>query len=160
MAKHTLNSNDEDLDFEAISITCAEELYTTVALIDAALGIELQLAEHIAFTLKADKLFRFALFQHVDEDLGIEYNLIPNLSNFEAGTEMTAGNDLFSQEKVEERTRLIRELPRTDYFLILKGAGTSHAALQMMDLLRRCPELTQVNQITVLDLPSRRNLIF
>jgi len=159
MAKYTLN-NEEDLDFAAISISCPDDLYATLNAVDAALGIELLLIEHAPFTLKANKVFKFSLYQHVDEDLGLEYFFIPNLSDFEVSNEMRAGQDLFSEEKVEERTRLIKELPRTDYFLTLKGEALEHTSLLITELLRQCPTFTQVNPIAVQDLPSRRNLIF
>lgn len=160
MAKYTLSSNDDELDFALISISCSEEQYTAAALVDRALSINLRLAEIVPLFLKDGKLFNFSLYTFVDEQLGLEYSFISNLSNFKTQGEMTSGNDLFSEVEVEERTRLIKELPKTDYFIILKGEELIHSSSLIIDLLRQCPEFKQVNAVAIEDLPSRRNLIF
>jgi hypothetical protein len=160
MAKYTLSNNDDELDFALIGISCSEEQYTTAALLDRALSIQLVLSDYIPLTLKENKIFQFSLYQFLDEQLGLEYNFIPNLSNFEPPHEMTAGRDLFSEVEVEERTRLIKELPRTDYLLLLRGEELQHSVLLISELLRKCPELSQISPLSPRDLPSRRNLIF
>jgi hypothetical protein len=67
---------------------------------------------------------------------------------------------LFGAVEVEERLRLIKELPKTDYFLLLKGEALSHYSLHIATLLRQSSEIVQVTAIDAQDLPSRRNLIF
>jgi hypothetical protein len=160
MAKYTLNNNDDELDFGLIGISCPEEQYSAAALVDSALSIQLQLSAYVPLTIKDNKIFHFSLYQFEDEALGLEYNFIPNLSNFEPPLEMNAGNDLFSEVEVEERTRLIKELPRTDYFLLLKGEYSEHSTHLITELLRQCSDFAQVNPLSPQNLPSRRHLIF
>lgn len=52
MAKYTLSNNDDELDFALIGISCSEEQYTTAALLDRALSIQLVLSDYIPLTLK------------------------------------------------------------------------------------------------------------
>lgn len=161
MAKYTLSAPDQEIDFAVISISCPEEQYAAVSIIDEQLGITLQLADYISYMLKGNKLFMFSLFQYEDEELGLHYSLVPNLSNFEnQSAEKSASADLFSSVDVEERLRLIKELPKTDYFLLLKGEALSHYAIILSELLNQSPAIVQATVIDPYDLPNRRNLIF
>lgn len=161
MAKYTLSALDDTIDFAVIGISCAEEQYAAVAIVDELLGIQLQLVDYVSYMLKDNKLFLFSLFQYEDDQLGLHYSFIPNLSNFEAqGKDTATASDLFGAVEVEERLRLIKELPKTDYFLLLKGEALSHYSLHIANLLRQSSEIVQVTGIDAQDLPSRRNLIF
>jgi hypothetical protein len=160
MAKYTLNSSDDELDFALTGITCAEEQYTATALIDLALGIQLQLSDYIPLALKDTKLFSFSLYRYYDEAMGLEYNFIPNLSNFDPPNAAKESNDLFSTVEVEERVRLIKELPKTDYFLLLKGEDILNYQFRIVEKLRATAGILQVSTIEAQELPSKRNLIF
>lgn len=160
MAKYVLNNSDEDLDFALIGISCAEEQYSVAATIESALTISLQLSDYVSLALKDNKVFNFSLYTCVDEDLSLEYCFIPNLSNFDPPNINQTSGDLFSDIQVEERVRLIKELPKTDYFLLLKGEETTTYQFRIFDKLRLCPEFLQVTLIEPKDLPSKRNLIF
>jgi hypothetical protein len=161
MAKHTLNSTSNDLDFVLIGITCPENQYSMVSCVNDVLNIELQLENHVPFNLKGGKLFYFSLFAHENEDLGLEYFLISNTSNLETeGADKPTANDLFADTAVEESTRLVKELPKTDYFLILKGEELHMFQYKIIDLLKTIPEVVQVQSIEPTELPSRMNLVF
>lgn len=161
MAKYTLSAPEDEIDFSVIGISCAEEQYAAVSIVDELLGTQLQLVDYVSYMLKENKLFMFSLFQYVDEDLGLEYSFIPNLSNFESqANNSTAAADLFGTVQVEERMRLIKELPKTDYFLLLKGEALSHYTMHIAELLRLSADIVQVTTIEAQDLPSRKNLIF
>lgn len=160
MAKYVLNSPDEP-DFALVGIVCQDNQYETLSAINDVLGIHLTLNDYIPFNLKDGKLFKFSLYHFQDEELGIEYYMVPNSSNFEEpGNSGTSDKGLFAGIDVDETVRLIRELPKTDYFLILKGEDIHNFQFRIMDLLKTVPEFIQVQSIEAADLPSRRNLIF
>lgn len=161
MGKHVLNNNPDDLDFVLIGITCADNQYSVVSYINNALNIDLALSDNIPFNLKGGKLFNFSLFRYVSEEMGLEYFLIPNNSNLESSTnEWTAGNDLFADLNVEESTKLVKELPKTDYFLILKGEDLHLFQFKIVEHIKTIKEIIQVQNIEPNELPSKMNLVF
>src|SRR4051812_7792951 len=114
MAKHFLNNTGDELDFALIGLLSPENQYSIVSSVNAALGTEFTLSDHVPFNLKDGKLFYFSLYRYVSEEFGLEYFLVSNSSNFEGGKENdNTGEDLFSDVNVEESTRLIKELPKT-----------------------------------------------
>lgn len=160
MAKHVLNSAD-DTDFVLIGLVCAANQYETLAAVNDALGIQLQLNDYIPFHLKDGKIFKFSLYHFSDTVLGLDYYLVPNSSNFEdPGGSGPPRGDLFSGQTIEESVRLIKELPKTDYFLLLKGEDLHTYQFKAIDLLKTVPDFVQVQSIEAAELPSRRNLIF
>jgi hypothetical protein len=161
LAKHILNTNEDDLDFVLIGITCPENQYVVAGLIDNAVGTNLFLSDYIPFNLKEGRIFQFSLFRFMDEELGLEYFFIPNASNFEEPRmDPAPKNDLFAEVNVDESMKLIRELPKTDYFLILKGEDLHNYQFKIIEKLKGLPDIVQVQAIEPYDLPSRRNLIF
>jgi len=162
VAKYVLNSSEDDLDFVLIGITCLENQYSAAALLDDALKIKLFLSDHIPFNLKEGRVFKFSLFRFLDEELGLEYFFIPNTSNFEEPNinTPTDKNDLFSGIDVDESVKLIKELPKTDFFLILKGEDLHKHQFKIIERLKNYPDIIQIQAIEPHDLPSKRNLIF
>ncbi len=156
-----LNTGAEDYDFALFGIVCSENQYQTVSAISDVLKINLVLSDYIPFNLKDGRLFKFSLYHFVDEELGLEYYLIPNTSNFEElGSVPAQDAGLFAEMNVDESVRLIKELPKTDYFVILKGEDIHNYQFRVADLLKRVPEFIQVQSITAAELPSRKNLVF
>ncbi|MBI2720673.1 MAG: IPExxxVDY family protein [Bacteroidetes bacterium] len=161
MAKYTLTGNSHDLDFVLIGISSAENQYSIVSHINNALGIDLVLSDNVPFNLKDGKLFYFSLYKFVSEEMGLEYYLTPNTSNFDsAAADKWSENNLFADLNVDESTRLVKELPKTDYFLILKGEELHLFQFKIMDLLKSIKEIIQLQNIEPNDLPSKMNLIF
>lgn len=161
MAKHFLNNSTDDLDFLLIGLRSAENQYSIVTSVNEVLGTELVLSDNIPYNLKDGKLFYFSLFRYVSEEFGQEYFLIPNNSNFEESqNNKTGGEDLFADLNVEESTKLIKELPKTDYFLILKGEDLHLAQFKIIELLKTIKDIQQVQTIEPRDLPSKMNLVF
>ena len=161
MAKYILNSNEEDLDFVLIGISCPEDQYTVAGIIDDALKTKLFLSDYIPFNLKEGRIFKFSLYRYPDEELGLEYFFIPNSSNCEEpNINAPDKNDLFSGVDVDESVKLIKELPKTDYFLLLKGEDLHNYQYKIIDKLKNHPGIVQIQAIEPTDLPSRRNLIF
>ncbi len=161
MAKYILNNHQDDFDFVLIGITCPENQYYVASLIDDVLKIKLFLSDFVPFNLKEGRLFKFSLFRFLDEDLGLEYYFVPNTSNFEEPN-MNAGTsaDLFAGQDVDESVKLIKELPKTDYFLILKGEDLFNYQYKVIEKLKTLPDIIQIQAIEAHDLPSKRNLIF
>jgi hypothetical protein len=159
MAKHVLQPSADDLDFDLIGITTAMNQYETVAVLNRALAIDLTLEGFVPMQTKDGKLFNYSLYAFDDEALGLNYSLIPNASNLE-GNNGTAGTGLFSDVVVEGTARLIRELPRTNYFLLVKGEITNHLLHKILETLQKENGMYNVDFISVGDLPSRKNLIF
>jgi hypothetical protein len=160
MAKHFLNNSEADIDFVLIGITCLEDQYTLVAIIDDVLKINLQLSDYIPFTLKEGRVFNFSLYRFIDEELGLEYCFVPNNSNFEEPNINQTSKDLFAGVNVDESMKLIKELPKTDYFLILKGEDLHNYQFKILQKLKTAGEIIQVSAIEPLQLSSKRNLIF
>lgn len=161
MAKYVLNTSEEDLDFVLIGITCPDNQYSVAALIDDLLKTKLRLSDYVPFNLKEGRIFKFSLYHHLDEELGLEYYFVPNASNFEEpSTGKQNRNDLFAGMEIDESVRLIKELPKTDYFLILKGEDLHNYQYKIIDRLKSHPGIIQIQAIEPQDLPSKRNLIF
>ena len=162
MAKaHVLNINEEDFEFALLGLSILSDQYETANQINKTLLINLSLNNNFSLALKDNKLFRFSLFSFLDTEFGIEYLFIPNASNFEEPNINTAGQaDLFSDITVEERSLLIKELPKTDYFLILKGEEIEAHKHQVLKRLKSIEDLLSVQLIDVTELPSRNNLVF
>ena len=166
MAKHFLNTNTDDLDFVLIGLMSSENQYSIVTAVNHALGTELTLSDNIPFNLKDKKLFYFSLYRYVSEEFGLEYFLIPNNSNFDEPSDIAPseksdiGADLFADFNVEESTKLIKELPKTDYFIILKGKDLHLFEFKILEKLKTIKEIIQVQSIEQDDLPSKMNLVF
>ncbi|PBQ32031.1 hypothetical protein CNR22_09700 [Sphingobacteriaceae bacterium] len=161
MAKYVLHSSEDDLDFVLIGITCPENQYAVLSIVDDALKINLVLSDYIPFNLKEGRIFKFSLYRFLDEELGLEYYFIPNISNFEEpNLSVSATRDLFAGLEIEESVRLIKELPKTDYFLILKGEDLHNYQFKIIERLKHFPDIIQIQAIEPQDLPSKRNLIF
>jgi len=161
MAKYSLNTSNEDFDFVLIGLMCANNQYQVIGAINDILKINLQLQAFVPYNLKDGKLFNFSLFNFLDEDLGLEYNVIPNQSNFEGpNINSSSTNDLFSSTIIEESVRLIKELPKTDYFIVLKGEDLHNYQFKIIDKLKTVSDFLQVQPIAVEELPSKRNLMF
>ncbi len=129
--------------------------------VNDVLQTDLRLSDYVPFNLKDGKVFKFSLFHFMDEELGLEYFLVPNTSNFEEpNNSASAQHDLFKGLEVEESVRLVKELPKTDYFVILKGEDIHQYQFKVLDKLKTIEEVIQVQTIEANDLPSKRNLIF
>lgn len=161
MAKYVLNNSSNVLDFVLIGISSPENPYAIVSHVNNALGIDLALSDNIPFNLKDGKLFYFSLFRYVSEEMGLEYFLIPNNSNFDrAHSESENTGNLFDDLNIDESTRLVKELPKTDYFLILKGEELHLFQFKITELLKAIKEIVRVQNIEPNDLPSKMNLVF
>ncbi len=161
MAKHVLNTNEDDFDFVLIGLVCLENQYHIINAVNDALKINLTLNDFLPFNLKDGKLFKFSLYRFLDEELGIDYYLIPNTSNFdEPDVNGNSNNDLFASIDVDESVKLVKELPKTDYFILLKGEDLYNYQFKIIDKLKTIPEMIQVQSIEPKELTSKRNLIF
>src|SRR4051812_32142282 len=141
----------------------SENQYSIVSLVNAALGTEFILSDNIPYNLKDGKLFYFSLYKYISEEFGLEYYLIPNNSNFDKpldGTREEGQGDLFMDINVDESTKLIKELPKTDFFIILKGEDLHLFEHKVMQQLKTIKEIIQVQSIEPSELPSRMNLVF
>lgn len=146
-----------------LGIVCPENQYQVVSAINDTLHIDLRLDNYVPFNLKDGKLFKFSLYHFMDEDLGLEYFFVPNSSNFEepnANAPQDILGDLFAGHKVDEQVKLVKELPKTDYFLIVKGEELHNYSHKIIDKIKAIEELIQVQTIEPNGLPSKRNLIF
>jgi hypothetical protein len=160
LAKHVLHTRSGDLDFLLFGIATREDQYRAVTLVNGALQTSLRLAEYMPVEWKSDKVFSFSLFHDHDEKLAIEYFFIPNLSNFSTEVTPLPDEGLFSGMQVDEQVRLIRELPKTDYFLLARGDQAHAQRHRIIDTLRTIPEFDLVQSIEPAGLASKANLIF
>lgn len=161
MAKYVLNTGEDDLNFTLLGITCAENQYQFISLLNQTLKTDLTLSDYLPLLTKGAKVFKFSLYAYVDEDLRLEFNCIPNQSNIEEpNINENQSSDLFQGINLDESTKLIRELPKTDYFLLLKGDESVVYQFKIINLLKSIPEIIQIQTIEAQDLPSKKNLIF
>jgi hypothetical protein len=161
LAKYVLNTSDDDFDFVLIGLVCLENQYHVINAVNEALKINLILSDYLPFNLKGGKLFKFSLYHFIDEALGIDYYLIPNTSNFEEpNINETKSDDLFGGFDVDESVKLIKELPKTDYFILLKGEDLHNYQFKIVDKLKTIQDVIQVQTIEPNELSSKRNLIF
>jgi hypothetical protein len=160
LAKHILNTGNDDLDFVLIGISTYEDQYGIVNVVDRYLGTSFYLSDQIPYNLKEGRLFKFSLFRFLDSELGLDFYLISNLSDFEEPNVLQQQPDLFAGQSVDERVRLIKELPKVDFFLLLKGEDLSRYQHQIIEKLKACEAIRQVQAIEAEQLPSKKNLIF
>jgi hypothetical protein len=160
LAKHTLDNDGDEFDFALLGITSAEDQYRVVSLVNDFLKIELRLGSYVPMTLKKGQVYNFSLYKYDDENTGMEYYLLPNTSNFEPPGSRQSNGDLFAGQDVDESTRLIKELPKTDYFLMLKGELKDSFQYKVLTILRQIDDFAQVQPIEPESLQSRKNLIF
>ena len=160
MAKHILNSKDE-LDFVLLGLQSQENQYSLISSVNKTLGTEFILSDHIPYNLKDGKLFYFSLYRFASEEFGIEYFFIPNNSNLDtAQINEVGGEGLFADLNMDENIKLIKELPKTDYFIILKGEDLHLFQFKIIERLKTIKEIIQIQSIEPNDLPSKLNLVF
>lgn len=162
MAKHVLHNDVNLFDFVLIGISSVEDQYVVVNNINEALHIDLSLHQTLRSASKESDLFEFSVYGFIDEDLGLEYYVVPNKSNHRPKQKTGSAFDLFSDSKqnIEQSILLINELPRTNYFLILKGESAIHEQYNVFTLLRKIDCIEQVHEIIPEKLQSRNNLVF
>jgi len=162
LAKHVLDTT-EDFNFLLFGIACSDNQYVLVNNINAVLNTELRLDSYIDLSHRIGKEFKFSFFSFVDEELNLEYNLIPNRSNFNH-TETTGkeSGDLFSllSENIDESSRLIPELTKTDYLLLIKGDEYYHYSYKVTKKKKKIDGIVQIQEIIPDKLTSKSNLIF
>ena len=163
MARHTLHSDPEEFNFLLFGIACSENQYVLASNINTALGIDLQLSNYIDLSHRMGKDFKFSFYDYQDEEFNLEYNLIPNKSNNVAKEKKdTNGGDLFSMfnEDIDESSRLIPELTKTDYLLLIKGDEHYNFTYKITDALKKIPEIISLQEIIPEKLANKNNLIF
>jgi hypothetical protein len=163
MAKHVLHNNPDDFNFLLFGIACSDNQYVLANNINSVLNIDLRLENYIDLSHRMGKDFKFSFFSYLDEEFNLEYNLIPNKSNHAAkeGGDESAG-DLFSMfnENVDESSRLIPELTKTDYLLLIKGDEHYNFTYKITEALKQIPEIISLQEIIPEKLSNKTNLIF
>lgn len=163
MAKHILHSDPEEFNFLLFGIACSENQYVLASSINSILGIDLRLESYIDLSHRMGKDFKFSFYNFLDEEFNLEYNLIPNRSNYVAkeGSDTQEG-DLFSMfnENIDESSRLIPELTKTDYLLLIKGDEHYNYTYKITEALKKIPEIISLQEIIPEKLSNKNNLIF
>lgn len=168
MAKQSINyfeleQTPEDYNFLLFGIASSDNQYVIANAINDVLNIDLQLADYIDLSHRIGKDFKFSFYSYTDEAFNLEYNLIPNKSNFVANAnEKKSEGDLFAMfnESVDESSRLIPELTKTDFLLLIKGDEHYHYGYKIQELLKSIPEIISLQEIIPDKLSSKSNLIF
>ncbi len=161
MAKYVLTASEDTFDFSLFGLRFNDNQYRIVNHLNTLFRIDLTLSDYLQLHLKNGKAFQFSLFQYIDEELGLEYNLIPNKSNLQEPTfgQSRSNLDLFNEVDVDESNLIIPELPQIDFFLMLKGEGLFQYEDSLLNMLKTSTELLSIKEIYADDLPSKRNLI-
>ena len=163
MATYSLDIHaEEHFDFDLFSIACNESIYRVILELNNDLDIDLQLNELLDYTHKEGEDFYFPVysFQHVE--LNIEFNLLQNQSSFQPTVKKKQATDLFAGE-VEHTTRLMPELDKTDYFLLIKGDNRYLYNHTILETIQQNSSFSTVHELFIEDIKdkrSRTNLLF
>jgi hypothetical protein len=158
--KYNLDSEFDDFNFLLFGISTTLDQYSVITQINNLLNIEFCLQSIVPYYLKGNSTFNYNLYTCDVPELFLEFNLIANLSNFETTIITTPTNDLFAEQAVEERARLIKELPKTDYFIIVKGEQMFAYENKILEKLKQVNDFTQIQQIQPEELKNANHLIF
>ncbi|MCA0431161.1 MAG: IPExxxVDY family protein [Bacteroidetes bacterium] len=158
--KYSLDTEFDDFNFLLFGISTTLDQYSVITQINNLLNIEFCLQSVVPYYLKGNSIFNYNLYTCNVPELFLEFNLIANLSNFETTQVATLTNDLFAEQAVEERARLIKELPKTDYFIIVKGEQILAYENKILEKLKQVNDFTQIQQIQPFDLKNASHLIF
>lgn len=165
MKTYTLDiSSDDIFDFDILGIITDASHYQVIHELNRLLDIDLVLQSYLDFTHKEGHEFLFPLYQFIDKELYVEYNLIPNQTSFQPKNIYNSNpiNDLFSGE-IEETTKLLPELDHTDYFLILKGDNRISFYASIFEQVKKSTLFTGLQEIfpeDIKDKKSKGNLLF
>lgn len=154
---------EEHFDFDLFSISCNESVYRVIHELNNDLDIDLQLNELLDYTHKEGEDFYFPVYTFPHESLNIEFNLIQNQTSFQPSAKRKQqAMDLFGGE-VEQTTRLMPELDKTDYLLLVKGENRylyNHTILETMQKNTNFSDVQELFMEDIKDKKSRTNLLF
>jgi hypothetical protein len=155
---------EEHFDFDLFSITCNESVYRVIHELNNDLDIDLQLNELLDYTHKEGQDFYFPVYTFQHETLNIEFNLLQNQTSFQPKSNKQSSEpiDLFAGE-VEETTKLMPELDKTDYFLLIKGDNRylyNHTILETIQENKNFLSVQELFMEDIKDKKSRTNLLF
>ncbi len=154
---------EEHFDFDLFSITCDESVYRVIHELNNDLDIDLQLNELLDYTHKEGEDFYFPVYAFQHESLNIEFNLIQNQTSFQPSAKhKTQPTDLFAGE-IEHTTRLMPELEKTDYLLLIKGDNRYLYNHTILETIQKNKSFTSAHELFMEDIKdkkSRTNLLF
>lgn len=154
---------EEHFDFDLFSITCNESVYRVIHELNNDLDIDLQLNELLDYTHKEGEDFYFPVYAFQHESLNIEFNLLQNQTSFQPSTKhKKQPTDLFAGE-IEHTTRLMPELEKTDYLLLIKGENRylyNHTILETIQKNKSFIAAHELFMEDIKDKKSRTNLLF
>ncbi|MFO0323095.1 MAG: IPExxxVDY family protein [Bacteroidota bacterium] len=165
MALHSLDIyDDEHFDFDIISISSSASIYSVISELNQSLNIDLKLRDFLDFSHKEGEQFLFPLYTHLHEELNIEFNLISNQTSFQSPDRKSSqlGIDLFSGN-VQRHTKLLAELEKSDYFLIIKGDNRFLHNYSIIEAIKNNVNFISVHEIyleKLKDKKSKTNLLF
>ena len=165
MATHTLDIfDDEHFDFDIFSITSTETIYTIINALNQELNIDFKLKDLLDFNHKDGENFYFPLYTFWHNDLNIEFNLISNQTSFQPPETKNTNSafDLFAGD-IERTTKLLPELEKSDYFLIIKGDNRYLHNFAIYEAIKKNKNFITVYEIyleNLKDKKSKTNLLF
>lgn len=157
-------NSDEHFDFDVFSIRTTESIYRVVYEINEALNIDLQLSDLLDYTHKEGQDFYFPLYTFWHEELNIEFNVLPNQTSFQPhyAKQQQQATDLFGGN-VEHTTRLLPELEKTDYYLLIKGDNRLTYSHTIFSIIKKISSFQMVEEIILDNLKDKKakgNLLF
>lgn len=163
MATYSLDIHaEEHFDFDLFSITCNESIYRVIHELNNDLDIDLQLNELLDYTHKEGEDFYFPVYSFQHMELNIEFNLLQNQTSFQPPVKKKQITDLFAGE-VEHTTRLMPELDKTDYLLLIKGDNRYLYNHTILETIQQNTSFIAVHELFIEDIKdkrSRTNLLF
>ncbi len=164
MATYSLDINaEEHFDFDLFSITCNESIYRVIHELNRDLNIDLQLIDLLDYTHKEGEDFYFPVYSFLQEELNIEFNLLQNQTSFQPNVKRQQQSlDLFGGQ-VEQTTRLMPELDKSDYFLLIKGDNRYLYNHTILETVKSNANFIAVHELFIEDIKdkkSRTNLLF
>lgn len=162
MGKYTLKI-EYDYDFALIGISSHEKDYRICWALNNLLGLDLTKTESLEIkSKKQDTPSFFSLFNYENSEEFMEYFVIANLS--EKKQFASIDNTLFGKGVKEsqstEKGILIPEQKHLNYFFVIRGEIAENDLDEMIQKIKELDLVLTAVSINVMELKSKKNLIF
>lgn len=161
MLAHKLVLDDiADHPFKLIALHCSVEEYKLAYLLNKHLDLRLARArKDIDYQVRSGKVY-FALYSYNDQLNYRGYYLISNSSKGENQSSAKIGSLFGEEEMALNRTFLLPEFKKVDYFLKIEEEPGSFSERKMLTSIKEIPQIATAYLIDEHQIKSKENLIF
>ncbi len=161
MLAHKLVLDDiADPPFKLIALHCSVEEYKLAYLLNKHLDLRLARARNdIDYQVKSVRV-HFALYTYHDRPNYSSYYLISNSSMGENRSSAPIGSLFGEEELALDRTFLLPEFKKVDYFLKIEEESGSFSERKILNAIKEIPQIATAYLIEEDQIKSKENLIF